>query len=147
MSTGGDHKYLARTSQSVLCETRCSHLQSSICIWQTLQNPPQDNIKLIHTSFQNVDSISSEDISSATSRCIVNKTCIYRCPQNVLTRSFLTVKDNICHYAMSNYCKETLIFFFPLYIANSRKLTTNKYSYLQKNSKCKISCSTSAKEQ
>lgn len=90
----------------------------------------RNNIKLIHTNFQNTDSISTEDISSATSRCIVNKTCIYKCPQNVLPRSVLTAKDNmsLCNL-ITNYCKETLIFFSSVSLIQENWLQTNIIIY------------------
>lgn len=73
------------------------HWQSLLC--QTSQNPQQDRGKLSHTNFGAVESIS--DILSVTNSCFVNKTCMYKRPQNVLTRSAVTARDNSCHHAMS----------------------------------------------
>lgn len=91
--------YSDRASWPIFCEMHSSsfHWQSLLC--QTSQNPQQDRQKLTHINFWAVESIS--DILSVTNRCFVNKTCMYKRPQNVLTRSVMTAKDNSCHHAMS----------------------------------------------
>lgn len=130
-----------RASWSIFCEMHSSnfHWQSALC--QASQNPQQDRGKLTHTNCGAVESIS--DILSVTNRCFVNKTCMYKCPQNVLTRSVVTAKDNSCHHAMSYQITAERLFF---HVVNSRTLTTNKSSYLQRNSKCKGFCTTRAAE-
>lgn len=134
--------YSDRVSWPIFCEMHSSsfHWQSLLC--QTSQNPQQDRGKLTHTNFGAVESIS--DILSVTNSCFVNKTCMYKHPQNVLTRSAVTAKDNSCHHAVSYQITAKRLFF---HVVNSRTLTTNKYSYLQRNSKCKGFCTTCAEEQ
>lgn len=88
-----------RVTLPVFCETHCFQLPLTVFIMTNFPKPSIGQSSAHTCKSFGCESIS--DILSVTNRCFVNKTCIYKCPQNVLTRSVVTAKDNSCHHAMS----------------------------------------------